>query len=662
MFPCAFIDILFGRSISGIDLDLSRCLQSLPRLKTDSLQRSDGEDEEDGSLTLSPKGQNLLPDDDLRDWDGLAVPFPVNLKQEGQDGGSVSLGDLVRHMHPYCMTISVENEEGEHILPEGGILFEVVDQGENGEPILVIPDVDLPVSLPCKKQPENGEKPSAAAGASHGSEHIIDDPIHSKAKCTAPLKRASLDPKGEMATRRQEAAVKAKSPTWRKKKKKTKTKPVDGKDVKAQPKKQGRVMEEGIKELPPDSTSPSPVELQKQDSGPSELHTDIATVTLEPKTPEQVQTSASQKLQETPSPDIVACSQPSSESPADQVPVSSTPPPVSPDTPPSPSHPVSPDVSRAPPPVVTALTEPKPKSLSLAEYRRLRQQKQPAAVDKIDGGSSSSSSKWPSLPVLPKELPPILCLPDPSTRDPRRTNPHAARREAEEVKPAWQPRGPCAPPTPEALLAPPAYMVSSTRKVPAVQSQQTPERSKSPSPRSSPQLTPVSAKSGTGPQHVTTVLAGPRGSSDPLQSEKRHKSPSGGESHPAHSEGHQGFHHGPAELQTGPKTTTEGVQSAATPASAPVTSGKSAAQQAAAHTVTDGAPSSRSKSSKVSRTTVAGAARAPDSPTLRAEPAVSENKDKLCTVGKGQRPKTSTQELIEAFTCEIGEFRLGSTF
>lgn len=648
---------------------MSYRLQSLPRLKTDSLQRSDGEDEEDGSLTLSPKGQNLLPDDDLQDWDGLAIPFPVNFKQESQDGGSVSLGDLVRHMHPYCMTISVENEEGEHILPEGGILFEVVDQGENGEPILVIPDVDLPVSLPCKKQSENGEKPSAAAGASHSSEHTIDDPIHSKAKCTAPLKRERLDTKGEMATTRQKEAIKAKSPTWRKKKKKTKTKPVDRKDLKVQPKKPEQMMEEGMKEevakLPPDSTMPLPVERQKQNSSPSELYTDIATTTLEPKTPEQVQTSACQKLQEIPSPDIVVCSQQSSESPADQDPVSkekagsSTPPLVSPDTPPSPSHPVSSDVSSAVPPVVTSLTEAKSKSLSLAEYRRLRRQKQPTPVDKIDG---NSSSKWPSLPVLPKELPPILCLPDPSTRDPRRTNPHTAKREVEEVKPAWQPRGPCAPPTPEALLVPPAYMVSSTRKVPAVKSQKTPELSKSPSPQTSPQLTPISVKNGTGQQHIATVLAGPQGSSHPLKSEKQYKSPSGGESHPAHSEDHKGFNHGPVELKTCPKTTTEGVKSAATSTCAPVTSEKSAAQQVIARTMTDGALSSHSKSSKVNNTTVASAAQAPDSPTLKVEPAVSENKDKLCTVGKAERPKTSTQELIEAFTSEIGEFRPGSTF
>uniref|UniRef100_A0A3B4WG98 RRM domain-containing protein n=1 Tax=Seriola lalandi dorsalis TaxID=1841481 RepID=A0A3B4WG98_SERLL len=138
----------------------------------------------------------------------------------------------------------------------------------------------------------------------------------------------------------------------------------------------------------------------------------------------------------------------SSESPA------AAPSPVTPQT--------TPPVCEALPPVATAVPEPKPKSLSLAEYRRLRQQKKPAPVEKQD----DNSTKWPCLPELPKELPPIPCLPDPSPKDARRPNPQAAKKEVEEVKPAWQPRGPAAPPTPEALLVPPAYMVASSTLTP----------------------------------------------------------------------------------------------------------------------------------------------------------------------------------------------------
>lgn len=636
----------FNKYIFENDLELPYRLQSLPRLKTDSLQRSDGEEEEDGSLTLSPVGPDVLP----ANWDGLAIPVPAHLKQEGPDGVSVSLGDLVRHMHPYCMTISVENEEGEHILPEGGILLEVVDQGENGEPILVIPDVDLPASLPCGEQSENEETPSGEAGASNGTEHLIvdeDEVIHSEdpAKMTAPLKTVSSYTKGEMVITRQKEGIKEKSPSRRKKKKKTKTKSVEEKDPKAQPKEPERMVEGGIKEdastVPPDSASPLPVEPQKPNPSCGR-YTENATTTPGPETQGHVQPPASLKLQEMPSnspPDAVARSQQARESgPGDLDPVSgdiagcSTPPLVISDTPPSPSQPVSPDVSNGPPPAIPLSAEPKPKSLSLAEYRRLRQQKKPTPVEKPDG---DHSSKWPSLPVLPKELPPIPCLPHPSTRDPRRTNPHTGKREAEEVKPAWQPRGPCAPPTPEALLVPPAYMVASAGRVPAATSQQSPEMSKSPS---APQLPPSPGQKVTVRQHRTTVPTGPRGSSDPEKSEDD-----------------KGFNQRPVELKTCPKTTTETVKATAAPMSAPVTSERSAALAVVARAVTAGAGTSHSKSSKVSSTTVASAAQASDSLALKMEPA---NKDRPSTVGQGERPKLPTQELIEAFTSEIGEFTL----
>lgn len=639
---------MYGGYIFRIDLDLSYCLQSLPRLKTDTLQRSDGEDEEDGSLTLSPIGHNLLPN-----WEGLAIPFPVSFEQEGQDGVSVSLGDLVRHMHPYCMTISVENEEGEHILPEGGILLEVVDQGENGEPILAIPDMDLPVSLPSNEQTEN-EKVSDEAGSSDSSEHIVVDDedvscskAPAKVKVAAPLKTASLVTKGEMVITRQKEGIREKSPSRRKKKKKTKTKcrtkPVDGKKPEQNL--------EGIKvaKLPPDSALPLPVELQKANPSPSVPHAKVAITTLEPEMNTQVQTSASPRLLETAPntpPDTVASSQQPGERPGALAPGSS-PPLDSLDTSTSPSQPVSPDVCDGPPPMAPS-SEPKPKPLSLAEYRRLRQQKKPTPAEKMD---VNNSSKWPSLPVLPKELPPIPCLPNPSTRDPRRTNPHIAKKEVEEVKPAWQPRGPCAPPTPEALLVPPAYMVSSASKVPAAKPQQTPEPLKSPSLQASPQPPSNSVENVAVEQHITPVLSGRQGSSsDPLKSEAS----------PALSEGNGGFNQSPLDLKTRLKTTTHEVKSTAGPKFAPVASKTAASlpkgQDGSASTVTLGAVSSQSKPSEVHDAAAAVAAHASDSPALTAEPAPRENKDESCTGGKARKPKAPTQELIEAFTSEIGEF------
>lgn len=618
---------MLSRYIFRIDLDLSYVLQSLPRIKTDTLQRSDGEDEEDGSLTLSPIGHSLLPDNKLPDWEGLAIPFPVNFEQEGQDGVSVSLGDLVRQMHPYCMTISVENEEGEQILPEGGILLEVVDQGENGEPILAIPDMDLPVSFPCKEQSKN-EKLSDET--SNSSEHVVDDNvIHSKAlaNIASPLKPITLDTKGDMVIPRQEG-IKEKSPSRRKKKKKKKTK------TKRQPKpvvKEG--MKDNVAKVPPEPALPLPVE---PNTIPSVTYTENACSSPEPELKEQVQTSALPRLQKTASnapPDMsgpitVACSQQSSVRPGHLDPVSEemegslAAPLVSSDTPMSPSQPISPDVSDSPPPVAPLFTEPKPKSLSLAEYRQLRQQKKPTPVEKMD---ANNSSKWPSLPVLPKELPPIPCLPNLSTRAPRCTNPHTGRRLVEEVKPAWQPRGPCAPPTPEALLVPPAYMLSSTSKVPAVKPQQTLETSKSPFSQTSPHLTTNSINNRTVEQHITTVPSAP---SDPLKSEKPYRSPtSGGESHPALLEGNAEFNQRVLQLQFHPKTTTEESESAA--------ASSNLEERGAFFT----------KSQEFGVTTVTDEATA-----------VSENKENPCTIGKAQKPKTSTQELIEAFTSEIGGF------
>ncbi|KAJ3610957.1 hypothetical protein NHX12_023047 [Muraenolepis orangiensis] len=152
--------------------------KSLPRLPAGSVQRSDGEEEEDGSLSLSPTTQPSSPDQDLLDWDRLSLPLPFTMESDdNSEGLSVSLGDLVRHMHPYCMAICVDNGEGEQMLPEGGILLEVVDQGEHGEPILAIPDLGLPLSLlqdTLEKEQHVPEESDKAATESC-DEIVVDD-------------------------------------------------------------------------------------------------------------------------------------------------------------------------------------------------------------------------------------------------------------------------------------------------------------------------------------------------------------------------------------------------------------------------------------------------------------------------------------------------------
>uniref|UniRef100_A0A3Q0T526 PPARG related coactivator 1 n=1 Tax=Amphilophus citrinellus TaxID=61819 RepID=A0A3Q0T526_AMPCI len=196
--------------------------KSLPGIQTNSLQRSDGEEEEDGSLMLSPVKDDLCPDTDLLDWEALSLPLPVDFEQTEEDGVSVSLGDLVRHMHPYCMAICVENEAGEQIMPEGGIILEIVDKGENGEPILAIPDMIKDLSS------ENEQKVSDEEVTTDSLEHVVVDdedvtiseaPVKVAAPETAGL---CLDVKDENTIKRQKEEIKEKSPPRRKKKKKCK--------------------------------------------------------------------------------------------------------------------------------------------------------------------------------------------------------------------------------------------------------------------------------------------------------------------------------------------------------------------------------------------------------------------------------------------------------
>ncbi|XP_028324996.1 peroxisome proliferator-activated receptor gamma coactivator-related protein 1 isoform X2 [Gouania willdenowi] len=453
--------------------------KSLPKTQVNALQRSDGEEEEEGHLSLSPTGCDSFPDTEPLDWDGLALPLPISFEQEGDGGLSVSLGDLVRHMHSYCMTIHVENEEGEQVLPEGGIVLEVVDKGENEEPILAISDFDVSLVPHMEKDSPNDDCDT--------SDHIIvddDDELLNKApaKTNGTVTQSQCqDLKDEMNKQKEE--IRSKSPSRRKKKKKKKKK-----KCKIEP--QSEIVEKRVlrsarkmaqkpyertdnmllkiknkvtktKEVLPSSVKPkkdthclfqTPVEMTTTQL--PAIKKPVATVQL---TQEAVQSTnilpsevCSQKVQtKAPTVSTVFAATPISKyQPGDMDLVSTHETPVG-------------DVPL--PTAAPVITESKPKSLSLAEYRRLRQQKKPAPLEK----QATSSTKWPSLPELPKELPQIPCLPNPMPRDPRRISPQAAK-EVDEVKPAWQPRGPGAPPTPEALLAPPAYMVASSSRVSAV--------------------------------------------------------------------------------------------------------------------------------------------------------------------------------------------------
>ncbi|XP_070832925.1 peroxisome proliferator-activated receptor gamma coactivator-related protein 1 [Chaetodon trifascialis] len=689
--------------------------KSLPRIQADSLQRSDGEEEEDSSLTLSPVRHDSCHGNDLLAWEGLTSSLPVTFEQEGDDGVSVCLGDLVRHMHPYCMAICVENDEGEQMLPEGGILLEVVDQGENGEPILAIPDMDLPVSLPLKEQSsENEQKVSDEADdvASDSSEHIVVDdedvtvneaPVKVAAPVTPDL---CSDMKAKMIKRQQEE-IKAKSPSRRKKKKKCKEqfqpKPVEGRVLRSgtvrnsaqeSPKKpeKSSIKEEKKQKLPKvplvsaqASSSIKPKKLNPCQTK-TQTETTTTTTTLMSETKVEVATSVSSRQKtvllnanpEKSQPTAVSCQQ-HDETPEQPAPdkledssaaPSAVLPPVSSESPaaaPSPVTPqMTPPVGEALPLMAPTVSEPKPKSLSLAEYRRLRQQKKPTPVENKD---NSNSTKWPSLPEPPKELLPIPCLPDPTLKDPRRHNPQVVKKEVEEVRPAWQPRGPCAPPTPEALLVPPAYMVASSSKVsaasPVPKPQQTPEPSK-PSPPQTPSApAPTPATNVPTHQHTAAALCVPQSPGSPasLKPGTQLMSLADRKCSPALSGAEGGVDERP-QSQTPKsveltKTTTEVMKPTAASLSAPSASQKITVvfrkvPEVTAPTLLDNPVTSDSKSSKAAANgTKVGSATHPCQ-SLKAELVVLETKEKSTITVKPQRAKSPTRELIEAFTSEIG--------
>lgn len=589
------------------------------------------------------------------------------------------------------------------MLPEGGILLEVVDQGENGEPILAIPDMDLPISLPHNEQKHSDDREDVA---SDSSEHIVVvDDDEDVTLSDAPLKVSTpstpLDTKDEVNIQRQKDDIKEKSPNQRKKRKKSKEqcppKPVDGtalrsgtvrKEVKGSPKKPDResVKDEKKQKIstvsPISALSSSGVKTKRADPCQNTTQTEITPRAQLSETNGKVTSCVSPKQETAPlkgiandsqhscSLTLVSSQQPdetanhpapekledSSAAPLDVLSL------VSSESTTAVPSPVTPPVSEDFPHVASAVLEPKPKSLSLAEYRRLRQQKKPAPVENQDAGNSS---KWPSLPELPKELPPIPCLPNPSPKDPRRPISQTAKKEVEVVRPAWQPRGRCAPPTPEALLVPPAYMVSSSNKVSAASTVQKPQQTCEPSKPSVPQTpqtpAPRSEKNSTT-QHTSAVLYASQGC-DSMASSKPETpllTSAGGKCSPALSRVNGGCPKSVEPPTTGSKTTTEAIKQIAAPMSAPSASQKNAAvftkvPEVKAPTLVDNLVSSDGKSPKANDTRVASATHPSDSKSLKMEPDMTETKGKPTTEVKPERAKSPTQELIEAFTSEIGE-------
>ncbi|KAJ3610954.1 hypothetical protein NHX12_023044 [Muraenolepis orangiensis] len=227
--------------------------------------------------------------------------------------------------------------------------------------------------------------------------------------------------------------------------------------------------------------------------------------------------------------------------------------------------------------------EPKPKPLSLAEYRRLRQQKKPAPVERQE----DHSPKWPSLPELPSELPLIPCLPDPCPKETRRSAPALGKKEGDEVMPAWQPTGPGAPPTPEALLAPPAYMVASFTKAAALISKRQQEYALQPHPGSKaapPQPSAAAPSPGKSPSPQPSAAAPSSGKSPSPQ-------PSTAAPSPGKSPSPQ-----PSTAAPSPGKSPSPQPSTAAPSTAAPSPGKSPSQAPQSSTSTTQSSSSHSES------------------------------------------------------------------
>lgn len=632
----------------------------------------------------------------MLDWEGLTLPLPVTYEQEDENCVSVSLGDLVRHIHPYCMAICVENEEGEQILPEGGIVLEVVDQGENGEPILAIPDMALPVSLPHTEPKHQDDGDDLG---SDSSEHIVvdDEDVTFSAAALKFSAATASDKKAEMVIQRQKDDVKEKSPSRRRKKKKSKelcpSKTVEGRVLRSD------TARKGIQELPkkskrkslkdekrhnisavPSVSTPSSCSISdiKADLCQNKAHAEITTTVQLPETARSV-TSMSLK-EETASakalsndcqhscPPTVASSQQPGENakhPAletvqeSTATLSAVPPQVSLESATAAANPVAPPVSQDLPHVASAVPEPKPKSLSLAEYRRLRQQKKPAPVENQD---ANNSSKWPSLPELPKELPPIPCLPDPSTKDPRRPISQPAIKEAEEAKPAWQPRGRCAPPTPEALLVPPAYMVSSSSRVSTAATVQKPQQTREPSTPpvlQKHQIPATSSEKNLTVEHTCAVPNASRGDDSAVHPKTPILTSASGKCSAALSNVNAVRSKSVMPPTTGSAPTAEATKPNAAAMSAPSASQTNSVctvmPEVKAPTLVDNLISSDGKSPKDSDPGVVRVIHPPNTKHLKMEPNMVATTGKPTTEVKLQRAKSPTQELIEAFTSEIGE-------
>ncbi|XP_056327000.1 peroxisome proliferator-activated receptor gamma coactivator-related protein 1 [Danio aesculapii] len=581
--------------------------KSLPRMQRLSQQNSEGEEEEDGDASFSIPLSNI----DLLSLDGFDWCLPVSLEQDGESM-PISLSELVKHMHPYCMTLCVEGEEGqEHLLPERGLVLEVVDQGEHGEPILAIPDLSMPLSQADSTECEQ----SVPENRIDKQETKHDD--HAK-KVTSPSNVSPVEKEKEvgMVCIGKKRCKSVETPLVEQRiLRSSKIKEEPQKKPQEEQKKKKVTFSPSLKlaeperpKLDPPTKEPEPFVEEKQIMT-SKAETKIINLTDNKSLEKPVEEELPSK-QETPSEQPSVCQR----------------------------------------------NETKPKPLSLQQYRLLRQQKKPDPVDKTE----DYSTKWPTLPEAPKELPPIPCLPEPSLRDPRKTSHIPVKKDpVPEIMPAWHPRGPAAPPTPEALLVPPASLMGSSRKPVSSKSTSSEGSSQSVHPSPLKQPAPITVQQNTihtetlSPKRTVSqpVFTTPKVSTSlktPSQEECLHGNPNA-----AHAVAS-------SKVSLKPQMITTHVQSSTTSAPKPCAAvpAKRETEQVVLAPVCEQAkttpPTNSKKLTSQSQPHVVPIAAQPFF-TAQVQARVVELAEQMrMASSETPKPKTATVELIESFTSEIG--------
>lgn len=574
-----------------------------------SQQNSEGEEEEDGDASFSIPLSNI----DLLSLDGVDWCLPVSLEQDGENM-PVTLSELVKHMHPYCMTLCVEGEEGqEHLLPERGLVLEVVDQGEHGEPILAIPGLSIPLSQTDSTECEQ-----------RVPENSIDkqEPEHddNAEKVTSPSNISLVEKEKEVRK-----VCKGKK----------RCKSVEASLVEQRILRSSKVKEE------PQKKQQEEQKKKKVTFSPSLTSAEPERPKLDP--PTKLPTPESQLKEE----QIMTPEAKISNLMPDNQPLEK---PVEEELP-------SKQETPSEQPGVFQRNETKLKPLSLQQYRLLRQQKKPDPVGKTE----DYSTKWPTVPEAPKELPPIPCLPDPSPRDPRKTSHIPVKKDpVPEIMPAWHPRGPAAPPTPEALLVPPASLMTSSRKS-VTSSKSTSSESSSQPVHTSPQKRPAPIAVQQNTIHTETSPS-ERTVSEPVSTTSKSspslKTPSQAEC--LHGNPNAAHVVAPSKVPLKPQVITRHVQSSTTsvPKPSAAVPAKSETEQVVLAPVCEQAktslPTNSKKLTSRSQPHIAPIAAQPFF-TAQVQARVVELAEQMrMASSETPKPKTATVELIEQFTSEIG--------